>query len=64
MLYEVITVEAMHRLLSLSLDKVRAAGAITETAVFAIIDAVMGFTIEMLQTTSGFSKFNSLSLAS
>nr|WP_320013100.1 transposase [uncultured Desulfobulbus sp.] len=51
-------IEAMHRLLSLALDKVRATGAITETAVLAIIDTVMGFAIDMLQWASGFSKIN------
>ena len=43
-------VEAMHRLLSLTLDKVRAAGIIAEDAVLAIVDAVMGFAVDMLQT--------------
>jgi hypothetical protein len=43
-------VEAMHRLLSLALDKVRAAGIIAEDAVLAIVDAVMGFAVDMLQT--------------
>ena len=40
----------MHRLLSLALDKVRAAGIIAEDAVLAIVDAVMGFAVDMLQT--------------
>jgi len=43
-------VEAMQRLLSLALDKVRAAGIIAEDAVLAIVDAVMGFAVDMLQT--------------
>jgi hypothetical protein len=43
-------VEAMQRLLSLALDKVRAAGMIAEDAVLAIIDTVMGLAVDMLQT--------------
>jgi len=43
-------VEAMQRLLSLALDKVRAAGIIAEDAVLAIVDAVMGFAVDILQT--------------
>ena len=43
-------VEAMQRLLSLALDKVRAAGVIAEDAVLAIVDAVMGFAVDMVQT--------------
>lgn len=43
-------VDAMQRLLSLALDKVRAAGIIAESAVLAIVDAVMGFAVDMLQT--------------
>ena len=43
-------VEAMQRLLSLALEKVRSAGIIAEDAVLAIVDAVMGFAVDMLQT--------------
>ena len=43
-------VEALQRLLSLALDKVRAAGIIAEDAVLAIVDAVMGFAVDILQT--------------
>lgn len=43
-------VGAMHRLLSLALHKVRAAGIIAEDAVLTIVDAVMGFAVDMLQT--------------
>ena len=43
-------VEAMQRLLSLALDKVRAAGVVVEDAVLAIVDAVMGFAVDILQT--------------
>ena len=43
-------VEAMQRLLSLALDKVRATGVVAESAVLAIVDAVMVFAVDMLQT--------------
>ena len=43
-------VEAMRRLLSLALDEVRVTGVIAESAVLAIVDAVMGFAVDMLQT--------------
>ena len=43
-------VEAMQRLLNLALDKVRTAGILAEDAVLAIVDAVMGFAVDMLQT--------------
>lgn len=39
----------MQRLLNLALDKVRAADILAEDAVLAIVDAVMGFAVEMLQ---------------
>jgi hypothetical protein len=42
--------EAMERLLSLALNNVRSAGIIAENAVVAIVDAVMGFAIDMLQS--------------
>ena len=43
-------VEAMQRLLSLALEEVRADGIVTENAVLAIVDAVMDFAVDMLQT--------------
>jgi hypothetical protein len=43
-------VEAMQRLLNLALHKVRAAGIIAEDAVLAIVNAVMGFVVDILQT--------------
>ena len=42
--------EALRRLLSLALAKAREAGIIAEDAVLALIDAVMSFAIDMLQT--------------
>ena len=42
--------EALRRLLSLALAKAREAGGIAEDAVLALIDAVMSFAIDMLQT--------------
>ena len=43
-------VEVMQRLLSLALDKVRAAGIIVEDAVLAIVDAVIRVAGDMLRT--------------
>ena len=57
-------VEAMHRLLSLALDKVRAAGIIAEDAVLAIVDAVMGFAVDMLQTGKRLAHVKNLITAS
>jgi len=42
-------VEAMQRLLSMALNKVRAAGILAEDAVLANVDAVMGIGVDMLQ---------------
>ena len=48
----------MQRLLSLALDKVRAAGIITEDAVLAIVDADMGFAVDLLQTGKSLSRIH------
>ena len=53
-------VEAMQRLLSLALDKVRAAGIIAEDAVLAILDAVMSLAVDMLQTGKRLAHINHL----
>ena len=53
-------VGAMHRLLSLALDKVRVAGIIVENAVLAIVDAVMGFAVDMVQTGKRLMHINNL----
>ena len=47
-------VDAMQRLISLALDKVRAAGVIAESAVLAIVDAVMDFAVDILQQERGY----------
>ena len=57
-------VGAMQRLLSLVLDKVRAAGIIAEDAVLAIVDAVMGFAVDMLQTGKRLAQIKNLTTAS
>ncbi len=57
-------VGAMQRLLSLALDKVRAAGIIAEDAVLAIVDAVMGFAVDMLQTGKRLAQIKNLTTAS
>lgn len=56
--------EAMERLLSLALDKVRSAGIIAENTVVAIVDAVMGFAIDMLQSGKRSSRIANLITAS
>ncbi len=57
-------VEAMQRLLSLALDKARAAGIIAEDAVLAIVDAVMGFAVDMLKTGKRLAHVTNLITAS
>ena len=51
--------EALRRLLSLALAKAREAGIIAEDAVLALIDAVMSFAIDMLQTGKRLQLVNS-----
>jgi len=51
-------------LLSLALDKVRAAGIIAEDAVLAIVDAVMSFAVEMLQIGNSLLRINNQNTAS
>jgi len=53
-------VEAMQRLLNLAFIKVRAAGIIAEDAILTIIDTVMGFAVDMLQTRKRLSQINNL----
>jgi hypothetical protein len=57
-------VEALQRLLNLALSKVRAAGVIAEDAVLAIVDAVMGFAVDMLQTGKRLAHVTNLITAS
>lgn len=57
-------VGAMQRLLSLALHKVRAAGVIAEDAVLAIVDAVMGFAVDMVQTGKRLVRVTNLITAS
>ena len=56
-------IEAMQRLLSLALNKVRAAGIIAEDAVLALVDAVMSVAVDMLQTGKKLSHINNQSTA-
>jgi hypothetical protein len=53
-------VEAMQRVLSLALAKVRAAGIVAEDAILAIVDAVMGLAIDMLKTGKKSSCINNI----
>ena len=43
-------IEALQRLLALALDKVRSSGEFAEDVVFAMIDAIMGATVEFIKT--------------
>ena len=51
-------------MLRLALDKARAAGFIAESAVLAIVDAVMGFAVDMLQTGKRLTHVKNLITAS
>jgi hypothetical protein len=53
-------VEAMRRLLSLALDEVRTAGIIAKDAILALVDAVMGFAVNMVQMGNSFSSKRNL----
>jgi hypothetical protein len=44
-------IEALQRLLALTLDKVRSSGEFAEDVVFAMIDAIMGAAVEFIQTS-------------
>lgn len=44
-------IEALQRLLTLALDKVRSSGEFAEDVVFAMIDAIMGAAVEFIQTS-------------
>jgi hypothetical protein len=44
-------VEALQRLLSLGIDKIRAAGIVAEDVALAIVDSVMNTAIDFLQTS-------------
>jgi len=52
--------EAMQRLLRLAFAKVREAGIIAEDAIMALIDTVMGFALDMLQTGKRLAQINNL----
>ena len=53
-------VEAMQRLLSLALNKVRAAGILAEDTVLALVDAVMSVAVDMLQSGKKLSQNKNL----
>ena len=44
-------IEALQRLLTLALDKVRSSGEFTESVIIAMIDAIMGAAIEFIKTS-------------
>ena len=43
-------VEALQRLLSLAIEKIRTAGIVTEDVALALVDSIMNIAIDMLQT--------------
>ena len=43
-------VEAMQRILSLAMEKIRSAGIVTEDVALALVDSIMNIAIDMLQT--------------
>ena len=43
-------VEAMQRILSLAMEKIRSAGIVTEDVALALVDSIMGIAIDLLQT--------------
>ena len=47
-------------MLRLALDKARAAGFIAESAVLALVDAVMSIAVDMLQTGKRLSQINNI----
>jgi len=50
-LQDLSLVEALQRLLSLAMDKIRAAGVVAEDVALAIVDSVMSTAIDFLQTS-------------
>lgn len=53
-------IEAIQRLLSLALDKVRSAGVVDEDSVLALVDAVMSIAVDILQTGKRLASINNL----
>jgi hypothetical protein len=56
--------EAMQRLLTLALEKVRNAGTIAEDAILTVVDAVMSLAIDMLRTGKRLSCINNITTTS
>ncbi len=53
-------VEALQRILSLAMDKIRSAGIVTEDVVLALVDSIMNTAIDMLQTGQRLLQNNSV----
>jgi hypothetical protein len=43
-------VEALQRLLSLAMEKIRSVGIVAEDVILALVDTVMGVAVDMLQS--------------
>ena len=53
-------VEALQRIISLAMDKIRSAGIVTEDVVLALVDSIMNTAIDMLQTGQRLFQNNSV----
>lgn len=53
-------VEALQRILSLALEKIRSAGIVTEDVALALVDSIMNIAIDMLQTGQRLFRNNSV----
>ncbi len=57
-------VEAMQRILSLAMAKIRSAGIVTEDVALALVDSIMNIAIDMLQTGQRLFRHNNVITAS
>lgn len=55
---DISLVEAMQRIVSLAMDKIRSAAIVTEGVALAIVDSIMSIAIDMLQTGQRLSRYN------
>ena len=53
-------VEAMQRILSLAMEKIRSAGIVTEDVALALVDSIMNIAIDMLQTGQRLIRHNNV----
>lgn len=53
-------VEAMQRILSLAMEKIRSAGIVTEDVALALVDSIMAIAIDLLQTGQRSLRYNAV----